>query len=149
MPMNLSCVLASGTFVLLAPFAAAQARAPLATPAPLPGLPITTPPVDHPALAGQPLIGDNGRKSGGGRGAGPAGPAAPVPPPVVVPPPPPKVDPDTSGQKRAGKDLKKAVVEVTKTLKWHESLAEAKAQSAATSKPILLLQALGDIDGFA
>lgn len=143
--MNLSCVLASSAFALLAPFAAAQARAPLAIPAPLPGLPITAPPVDHPALAGQPLFGDNGRKGGGGGAA----PAAPVPPPVVVPPPPPKVDPDTSGKKRDGKDLKKAVAEVKKALKWYDSLGEAKAQSAATSKPILLLQALGDIDGFA
>ena len=44
--------------------------------------------------------------------------------------------------------MKKAVAAV-KSLKWHESLGDAKAIAAATGKPILWLQALGDIDGFA
>ena len=31
----------------------------------------------------------------------------------------------------------------------HDDLAAAKARSAAAGKPILLLQALGDLEGFA
>jgi hypothetical protein len=34
-------------------------------------------------------------------------------------------------------------------LQWHEKLSDAKAESAATGKPILWVQALGELDGFA
>jgi hypothetical protein len=107
----------------------------------LPGLPMTPPPVDHPALAAQPLI--NGDNESSSRRPAPSQPAAPMP--ACEPAP---SDPDTFGPKVAGKDMKKAVAAVKK-LNWLEDLADAKAMSAATGKPILWLQALGDIDGFA
>ncbi len=115
---------------LLAQFAPGQIHAPL------PGIPMTPPPVDHPALAAQPLIGDHGSSS---RSTSP-----PVTPADSMPPAP-AADPATAGPRIAGKDLKKAVVKVA-ALKWCNSLGEARAQAAATGKPILWLQALGDID---
>ena len=119
----------ASALLLLAPFARAQLH-------PFPGMPMVPPPVPHPALGAQPLFdGDGPRAPGGGGGAAPGN----------VPQPP---APETTGAKLAGKEMKKAVAKV-KALKWHESLAEAKAVSAATGKPILWLQALGDIDGFA
>ncbi|MBL8755859.1 MAG: hypothetical protein JNK15_21360 [Planctomycetes bacterium] len=141
--MNLNHVLATGSVLLLAAAPSAQARAPFNIPAPLPGLPVVQPPVDHPALAGQPLIGDNARRNGGGGAAGPG--AAPCP----MGPSGPEPDPDTQGKKLEGKQLKQAVRGVAKSLVWLDSLAEAKAKSAATGKPILWLQALGDLEGFA
>ena len=107
-------------------------------PSPLPGLPMTPPPVDHPALAAQPLM-QNDRPAGGGGGgaATPAkGQAQPMP------------DPATVGPKLAGKDLKKAVGKVA-DLKWHGKLGAARADAAASDKPILWLDALGDLEGFA
>ncbi|MEO6596614.1 MAG: hypothetical protein ABIP94_17845 [Planctomycetota bacterium] len=106
-----------------------------------PGVPITAPPVDHPALAAQPLMGD---ASGRTR-------ATPVKPDAIGPAGPSarnERDPVTAGAKVAGKDLKKAVAKVS-SLKWRESLSEARVQAAAQGKPILWVQALGDIDGFA
>ena len=44
--------------------------------------------------------------------------------------------------------LKQAVATVT-ALEWFDDLAAAKARSAATGKPILWLQSLGDLEGFA
>jgi hypothetical protein len=133
--------LASSAIVLLAPFLTAQRG-------PLPGMPMVPPPVPHPALAAQPLFGD----SGGGSAPAPA----PAPAPTRAAPAmpggggcaQPAGDPDTTGVKLEGKGLKKAVAKV-KALAWHESLLDARAMSAATGKPILWLQALGDIDGFA
>lgn len=136
--MNRPTIVASA-LLLLAPFARAQLR-------PLPGMPMVSPPVPHPALGAQPPFDGDGPKApsaGGGGGGGPAGPKQPG---NVAKPMPPA--PETVGAKLAGKDMKKAVAKV-KALKWHESLAEAKAIAAATGKPILWLQALGDIDGFA
>ena len=52
------------------------------------------------------------------------------------------------GPRLTGKDLKKAVKKVT-ALQWREKLADAKAESAATGKPILWVQALGELAGFA
>ncbi|MFY9340858.1 MAG: hypothetical protein WAT39_00120 [Planctomycetota bacterium] len=141
--MNPTRLLAPGVLFLLAPFAVAQLQSGM--PAPLPGTPATPPPVDHPALGAQPLFGDGG----GSRRPTPA--PEPDEPDVKDKPgkaKKPKVDPDTFGPKLEGRDMKKAVAAV-KALKWHESLGEAKAISAATGKPILWLQALGDIDGFA
>lgn len=134
-PKPRSCVFVCSA-LLFAASAAAQLRSGM--PAPLPGLPMTPPPVDHPALAAQPLIGDGPRAPATGGGGAKPPPAAPMPEPV----------PGTSGPQKEGKDLKRAVAKVN-ALKWYDSLAEAKARSAATSKPILLLQALGDLEGFA
>ena len=58
------------------------------------------------------------------------------------------VDPDTVGTKKAGRELKAAVTKVLK-LGWNRTLGDAKARSAATGKPILWIQSLGDIGGFA
>jgi hypothetical protein len=104
---------------------------------PPPGLPITAPPFDHPALQAQP---------GMQRPAQGAPALPPVPPlPGAAPTQPPA---ETQGVARRGKDLKRAVAGVNK-LKWHDTLGEAKVQAAASGKPILLLQALGDLEGFA
>jgi len=108
----------------------------------LPGTPMTPPPVNHPALAGQPLFQPD-----------PPRPATSSPKeepeegsaarPMRKP-----VDPDTVGPKLAGKDLKK-VVKAVASLKWGEKLFDARGDSAASGKPILLVQALGKIDGLA
>ncbi|HEB52230.1 MAG TPA: hypothetical protein ENI87_03130 [bacterium] len=100
----------------------------------LPGIPAVKPPVDHPALMGQPLV-------GGGQ-------SQPRPRPVKVNPQPAKPDPATVGVKKSGRELRRAVAKV-KALKWHKNLASAKAKARAEHKPILLLQTLGDIGGFA
>jgi hypothetical protein len=108
--------------------------------APLPGMPMVDPPVSHPGLAAQPLFG----------GSRPAV-AASDPSPAVKPPagkPMPPAAPDTSGPQRSGKDLKKAVAAVQK-LHWFDKLGDARAKSTATGKPILFIQALGDLEGFA
>ena len=34
-------------------------------------------------------------------------------------------------------------------LKWHESTTDARAEAAATGKPMLWVHALGELDGFA
>lgn len=140
--MNLSCVFASSALLLLAPFATAQLHSGM--PSPLGGIPMTPPPVDHPALGAQPLFGDPGRASPSPS----TSPAEPAEPAKCGPACKKEVDPDTFGPKRIGADLKKAVVAV-KALEWQRSLVDAKAMSAATGKPILWLQALGDIGGFA
>jgi len=103
---------------------------------PLPGLPMTPPPVDHPGLAGQPLF------------QPPRHADAPPAPPVVKPPVPASVDPDTAGPKCSGKDLGDAVAKVL-ALPWCTNLDEALAQAAAQRKPVLWLQALGDLGGDA
>jgi hypothetical protein len=127
--------LAASAVALLAPFAAAQFQPP--PPQPLPGMPMVPPPVPHPGLAAQPLFGDT------------APPAAPAPAPAPgAQPERPAADPATFGTKLEGKELKRAVARVA-ALRWHEDLLEARAMSAATGKPVLWLQALGDIDGFA
>ena len=142
-------VVASSALFLFAPFAAAQMRpqaAPQARPQapapqmrPLPGMPMVPPPVPHPGLAAQPLANGDAPAAPSSGGASPAPAAMPEP---AAPPA------ETAGPKLEGKDLKKVVAKV-KALKWNDSLLDAKARSAATGKPVLLLQALGDIDGFA
>lgn len=122
--------------VNLAGTAVAQIRSGM--PAPLPGLPMVPPPVSHPALAAQPLIGGNEPQSA----------PTPAPAPAAAPAPPPPRDPALAGPQVAGKDLKKAVKKVN-ALKWHEDLAEARVRSAAEGKPIVWIQALGDLEGFA
>ena len=56
-------------------------------------------------------------------------------------------DPATRGVKIAGRDLKAAVRKVA-ALSWHK-LPKARAVSKRTGRPILLLQTLGELDGFA
>lgn len=70
-------------------------------------------------------------------------PAEPMPAIAAVAAPPP---PETHGIKLAGKDLKRAVKQVA-ALRWHDKLADARAESAATGKPILWVQALGELKG--
>ena len=143
-PMSLSPLLAPAAILLLTVTASAQLHSGM--PAPLPGIPITPPPVDHPALAAQPLFNDGGSSSRSSpstksddddksdksdKKAGK------------------KMDPAIAGPKVAGRDLSKAVKSVA-ALKWHEKLPTAKAHAVAADKPILWVQALGnDIDGFA
>ncbi len=131
--------------LLLAGMAVAQGRGPQPQPQPRPpappqvrGIPMTPPPVNHPALAGQPLLQPDA----------PPRPAPAAPKPEEAAPKPKPIDPDTTGPKVGGKELKKVVMAVA-SLKWNEDLTEARADSAATGKPILLVQALGEIDGFA
>jgi hypothetical protein len=57
-------------------------------------------------------------------------------------------DPVTTGPQVVGKDLARAIRTVT-ALQWFDDLGEARLEAAATGKPILWLQGLGDIDGFA
>lgn len=83
-------------------------------------------------LLAQPLGGTNTPSSMPG-GCSAAGPAA---------------DPATTGPQRTGKDLSTAIAKVT-ALTWLDDLDEARLESAATGKPILWLQALGDLEGFA
>ena len=102
----------------------------------LPGTPMVPPPVNHPALAGQPLIGGEGTK------ARPRGVKVRPAPKAVKP------DPSTMGVKLKGKAMKAAVKKVA-ALPWHKKLAKAKSKAKQTGKPILLLQTLGDIGGYA
>jgi hypothetical protein len=127
--LSLSCAFVTTACLLFSTCLPGQSR--------LPGLPVTAPPVDHPALQSQP---------GMQRPSQPA-PAlpSPGPQPEDAPPAPP---PETQGEALRGKELKRAVASVVK-LHWHDTLAEAKVQAGASGKPILLLQALGDLEGFA
>ncbi len=59
-----------------------------------------------------------------------------------------RIDPSTQGARVAGKELKLAVKKVA-ALRWHEDPVEARAESAATGKPMLWIYALGELDGFA
>ena len=138
---TLRIAFAATALTLLAPLAA-QLR-------PMPGMPMVPPPVPHPALGAQPWFNNpGGDRSTSTPESEPAAPAANGAMPGNKPKPaaPPE---ETMGAKLEGKELKKAVVKVNKSLKWFDNLQDARAQSAATGKPILWLQALGDIDGFA
>lgn len=117
-------------FGALAPVSVAQA--------PLPGIPMC--PVDHPALALQPRL-------GGDSGSSPS-PNQPSPNQPMDCGSGAQPEPETTGVKRSGKDLKKAVAAVGK-LQWHDKLGEARVRAAAAGKPILFIQALGDLEGFA
>lgn len=116
----------------------AVAQFPTGAPGALPGLPMVPPPVPHPGLAAQPLFDEPAEPRrpttpapGGGQREGGECP-----------------DPSLSGPQVAGRDLKKAVEKV-KTLRWLDDLGTARTQAAATGKPIVWLQALGDLEGFA
>jgi len=103
---------------------------------PLPGLPIVAPPGGAPGLIGQPLFGNetSARPSRGVK--------------VKTPTKKVKPDPATSGVKKEGRELKKAVAKV-KALPWNKRLSDAKTMARQSGKPILMLQTLGDIGGFA
>lgn len=129
MPMKRFAI-ACSTLLLFAPFAVSQR--PMA-------IPMAPPPAPHPGLVAQPLmpLADTGaQRRGGGGGA--------------MPDCAPRAEqlPETAGPKLAGKELQRAVAKV-KALEWLGDFEHAKARSAATGKPVLWLQALGDIDGFA
>jgi len=112
---------------------------------PLPGMPLVPPPVDHPALAAQPLMqsdsqgavaeGRSVNKQRASKKVGAARKARPV-------------DPSTSGVQNSGRSLKKAIAKVTR-LGWHKSLTGAKLHSASSGKPILWINSLGDLSGYA
>jgi hypothetical protein len=67
----------------------------------------------------------------------------------------PPVDPEVAAARAfqatrvAGRDLKSSVGRVLGELDWREKLDDARATAAATGKPILWVQALGELDGFA
>ena len=124
---TLAGTLAAGVLMLL----------PAATQRPLPGVPMTAPPVNHPALAAQPLM----RTVDGPKQAKAPQPAAPMPVPK-------QPDPDTQGVKCEGKQLA-ANVKRLKELEWHKALDQATEAAEANGKPILWLQTLGDLTGFA
>ena len=97
---------------------------------------MVAPPAGAPGLLAQPLMGDTA-KAAPSRGVTIKNPAKVV-----------KPDPATSGVKLKGNELKKAVAKV-KALPWNKRLSDAKSKSSASGKPILLLQTLGDIGGYA
>jgi hypothetical protein len=101
----------------------------------LPGLPVVSPPGGAPGLIGQPLFGNENKPA-------PSGAPAKQPNKRALP------DPATIGIKKEGAELKKAVAKV-KALPWHKKLKDAKSKAAESGKPILLLQTLGDIGGYA
>jgi hypothetical protein len=122
---------------------AAQAHMPPPPPQPPPQhLPLIPPPVEHPAYAAQPLMNP--------------------PSPTVATPTAPKGggmnEPEKTPAEVAaeefrkkqvkGAELKKAVDKVLKGLHWYDKLADAKAAAAAAGKPVLWIQALGDVNGF-
>ena len=120
-----------------------SAVTPLAPP-PMPpqALPVVPPPVDHPAYAAQPLI-----ESGSGAPA-----AAPARPANAGPKAPPETKEAREARefrerKLAGKALKKAIDGARKELDFKKSMVDARAMSAAENKPILWVQALGDLNG--
>ncbi len=106
---------------------------------PLPGIPLVPPPVNHPALIAQPLMQPDSGKTK---------PAPAKPAKKAAQRKRPKIDPATVGPKASGKILKRRIAKVT-DLKWGKNLFELKARSAATGKPILYLQALGTLSGYA
>lgn len=124
---SLSAALAAGV-LLVGALAAQRAR--------LPGLPMTPPPVPHPALARQPLIGGDALSN-------PLAVALAVKAAEA-----PKTDPATSGVKLKGRALERAVDRV-KQMSWRDSYRECELNARSTGKPILWLQTLGDLTGFA
>ena len=102
----------------------------------LPGLPIVPPPAGAPGLAAQPLFGSKTTPRPS-RGVRTGKPTKSV-----------KADPATTGIKKTGAALKKAVAKV-KALPWNKRLIDAQTKSRKTGKPILMLQTLGEIGGLA
>ena len=47
-----------------------------------------------------------------------------------------------------GKQVRRAVAKLTKNLRWHKTLDKAVAEAMNTGKPILWIQALGQLKGY-
>lgn len=103
---------------------------------PLPGLLLVPPPAGAPGLAAQPLFANetSTRPSRAVR--------------VKTPTKSIKPDPATSGVKKKGTALRKAVAKV-KALPWNKRLKDAQTKARQSGKPILMLQTLGEIGGLA
>lgn len=123
---------------------------------PPPLVPVVPPPVPHPAYAGQPAMQPKsqpmpaapsavGRRTGpaGPSGSGPSGPGAELPDPAAL------AAAEFLQKRVEGRDLKQAVKRVLKSLEWHERLDEVKKEAIEQRKPILWIQSLGELDGFA
>jgi len=147
-PARLAAVFAA---TLVPGFASAQmAIRALPAPAPMPphAMPVTPPPVEPmtwaavalqtaaPAPAAMPA-------AKGAKGAEDGATAAPPVDPEIV------AARAFQQTKVAGRDLKASVGRVLGGLDWRDDLLDARATAAATGKPILWIQSLGDLDGFA
>jgi hypothetical protein len=110
----------------------------MATPPPLPGIPVMTT-TDHPALMAQPLIGDHSSSA-------PSTSSAPAPAPRKETEAE-KAAREFRESKRAGNELKRAVKSV-RDLHWQTKLADAFKAAAAEDKPVFWVNALGDLAGF-
>ena len=106
---------------------------------PLPGIPLVPPPVPHPALASQPLISEFPSLLAAASNAKVK---------VRQAKKQPRPDPSTHGIKKKGRDLKKAVARV-KAMPWVRSLDVAASDARRLGKPILVLQTLGKLTGYA
>ena len=95
-------------------------------------MPLVPPPAGAPGLAAQPLFDDGSR-------AGPA---------IGARSKSSKRDPATTGVKKKGTDLRKAVAKV-RALPWNKRLKDAQAKARRSGKPILMFQTLGEIGGLA
>lgn len=117
-------ILCAATAALFATSMAAQARALGPRPQPHPNN-VLTPLVDNGGgqIAAASRIGRKGR--------------APAPPTPV-----------TRGVQISGGALEDAIEKVA-AMPWHDRLTKAKSEAKQLGRPILLLQTLGDIDGFA
>ena len=98
---------------------------------PMPGMPVVS--VSHPGLLVQPLADQNQAAAAAC---------------AAMSAPPTRVDPATHGVKASGTQLRKAVARV-RALPWNRTLASAKREAAESGRPILWLQTLGDLSGFA
>jgi hypothetical protein len=117
---------------------AMSAAPPMATPPPLPGIPVMTT-TDHPALMAQPLIGDHSS-------------SAPSTSSTPAPAPRKETEAEKAARefresKRAGNELKRAVKSV-RDLHWQTKLSDAYKAAAAEDKPVFWVNALGDLAGF-
>ena len=115
-----------------------------AAPAARPALPSAPPAATRAALAQRPLLPLSDREPP----PSPAKAGAQQSPADQRSPEEIAIEQSTTGAKVAGKDLKKAVKKVA-ALRWHESTTDARAEAAATGKPMLWVHALGELDGFA
>lgn len=174
-------LLTTCSILSLAALLAAQQPGMRATPPPPPpmpqAIPVTAPPVDHPAYAGQPLMPRSSEPTSASPRPRPKAkkkdkkrfvpPAGPVPGAVKPAAP---AGPDAAELAAAeaeaalaaakeaadafnrtkieGKELKTRVDRVLKQLHWNETLEAAAVEACASDKPIVWVQMLGDVDGF-
>lgn len=112
-------------------------------PAPTHALPLIPPPVQHPAYLGQPGMMDDGGSAAAAAGSGGAAPSAGTDDPAAA------SAHEFLNRRVGGRDLKSAVDRVLKGLDWKHDLLDARAAAVARGVPILWIQSLGDIGGFA